>query len=610
MPGLKTKSECIRALGAKSPERIRRQSDPDCLQGGDTSSMIDEALKLAAKGFHIFPLHTPDALGFCSCRNTSCTDVGKHPRTINGLSGATTDEQQIRDWWQMWPQANIGLVTGAISGLVVIDIDPRHGGAETFKALTQQHGELSEKVWANTGGGGWHLIFQHPGVRIRNNQSGKLGVGVDVRGDGGYIVAPPSLHASGKCYTWGSELPGALPALPLWLLTLLAEPTAQQIQTLSDNEIQIAEGARNKTLTSLAGSMRRRGMTEDAIYAALTVENEQRCSPALLDADVRKIAHSVSRYAPEDPVYIYPERTVMENERPDGIYFVNELSGRLHKLYEQGMTGGQTTGLPALDWYYTVKKGQWSVVTGMPGHGKSAVLDTVLHNLAELHNWRIAITSVENQPLERHAAQLISIHTGEPFAKGDIPRMSVGTLERAEKWLDERFVFVLPDEGGCTVGGILDRVLWLHKNDRPIDGVVIDPWNELEHRRPANMNETEYVSQSLTRLRRFARAYDLHLWLVAHPTKLTKDIKTGTYPVPTLYDISGSAHFRNKADMGLSVWRDMMNERSATEVHVQKVRFRECGKIGKCELYFDVVSGKFQEFPPNYSSYVAEEVNF
>jgi twinkle protein len=95
-----------------------------------------------------------------------------------------------------------------------------------------------------------------------------------------------------------------------------------------------------------------------------------------------------------------------------------------------------------------------------------------------------------------------------------------------------------------------------------------------------------------------------HLWLVAHPTKLTKDPKQGTYPVPTLYDISGSAHFRNKADMGLSVWRDVMNEHSPTEVHVQKVRFRECGRIGKCELYFDVVSGRFTETVPQYERYM------
>jgi twinkle protein len=236
---------------------------------------------------------------------------------------------------------------------------------------------------------------------------------------------------------------------------------------------------------------------------------------------------------------------------------------------------------------------------GMPSHGKSAVLDTILHNLVELHGWKIAITSIENQPLERHAAQLIAIHEGLPFGEGDVPRMDAATMERGLAWLDEHFVFILPDEGGCSVGGILDCVAWTDAQGFVTQGVVIDPWNELEHKRPAGMNETEYVSQSLTRLRRFARMKEKHLWLVAHPTKLQPDVKTGEYPVPNLYHISGSAHFRNKADMGISVWRDMLNESSPTEVYIQKVRFRECGKVGKVELYFNVVSGRFDERPPH-----------
>lgn len=566
--------------------------------------MIEHALAYARRGWHVFPLHTPDAEGNCSCRKPSCPDAGKHPRTMNGLTGATTDEAQITKWWGMWPDANIALATGEQSGVVVLDIDPRHGGRESLKALLDRHGELTEKVYAATGGGGWHLLFRHPGFRVRNVQaSDKLGAGVDVRGDGGYVVAPPSLHASGNRYSWGVE-PAELPEMPAWLKTLLAEPQRASVEFVGEGEI--AEGGRNKSLTSMAGSMRRRGMSEEAMYAALSVENERRCRPPLEDADVRKIAHSVARYEPDAPVYEYPEQTMMEGERPDGIYYVSEFSDRIMRLYEQGMKGGASTGWPALDWHYTVKPKQWTVITGMPSAGKSALLDAMLHNLATLHGWRFAITSAENQPLERHAAQLMALHAGEPFGKGDIPRMSVRTAERAMEWLNEHFVFVLPDEGGSTVAGILERVHWVHEQ-QPLQGVVIDPWNELEHRRPAAMTETEYVSQSLTRMRRFARSNDLHLWLVAHPTKLQKDPRTQNYPVPTLYDISGSAHFRNKADMGLSLWRDLTNEKSPVQIHVQKVRYRECGRPGKCELYMDVVTGRYQETMPYYGSYPASD---
>jgi hypothetical protein len=565
--------------------------------------MIEAALSYAEQGFKVFPLHTP-MLGGCSCRKAACDSIGKHPRTMNGVLDATSEKSKIDYWWRMWPDANIGLATGAESGFIVIDVDPRHGGTETLTQLQEKHGKFVEKVWAKTGGGGWHLFFKHPGFKVKNNQNGKLGSGVDVRGDGGYIVAPPSLHASGESYTWGVDTLD-FPQMPDWLLQLLQQ--SAPAQTFSNDESDIPDGARNQTLTSLAGAMRRKGMSEESIYAALAVENDNRCKPPLTARDVQTISHSIARYSPEDPAFVFPEKTAMDDERPDGIYFVSEIADRVRQLYRTGMRGGLSTGIPALDWNYTVKLGQWTIVTGMPSHGKSAVLDTILHNLVELHGWKIAITSIENQPLERHAAQLIAIHEGLPFGEGDIPRMDAATMESGLAWLSEHFVFILPDEGGCSVGGILDCVAWADANGFVSQGVVIDPWNELEHKRPAGMNETEYVSQSLTRLRRFARMKEKHLWLVAHPTKLQPDVKTGEYPVPNLYHISGSAHFRNKADMGISVWRDMLNESSPTEVYVQKVRFRECGKVGKVDLYFNVVTGRFDERPPTYSTYTQTE---
>jgi twinkle protein len=228
--------------------------------------------------------------------------------------------------------------------------------------------------------------------------------------------------------------------------------------------------------------------------------------------------------------------------------------------------------------------------------GKSAVLDAMLVNLALQHGWRFTVCSPENQPLQRHAAALMEIWAGQAFSRGSVLRMDKETKDAAKTWLAQHFTFILPDEADCTLPGILDLVGQV-KDQHTIDGVVIDPWNELEHRRPAGMSETEYTSQALSKMRRFARFEDVHLWLVAHPTKLQKDVKLGTYPVPTLYDISGSAHFRNKADMGLSVWRDVSNERSATEIHVQKVRFRECGRIGNAGLYFDRDTGRYSEQP-------------
>lgn len=281
-----------------------------------------------------------------------------------------------------------------------------------------------------------------------------------------------------------------------------------------------------------------------------------------------------------------------EPESHNGIYTVNDVRDKVFSLYESGgHQGGVHPGWEKLAELYTVKRGQFTVLTGIPGSGKSAVLDAMLVNLAQSEKWRFAICSIENQPIEQHLSQLIEIYTGKPFSQGPSPRMSKRTLEEALNALHKVFTFVLPPEEQRTLSGLLNLVEGLD-----VEGVAVDPWNELEHRRPTAMTETEYVSQALSRMRYHARTFNQHWWLIAHPTKLQKD-KDGHYVVPTLYDISGSAHFRNKCDMGLVCWRDFTDETGPTTVHVQKVRFRWCGKLGSCDLYFDKKTGRYSEHP-------------
>lgn len=278
-----------------------------------------------------------------------------------------------------------------------------------------------------------------------------------------------------------------------------------------------------------------------------------------------------------------------------GIYTVDDLSERIDLLYEKGLTRGESPGWPTLENLYTVKKGQFTVLTGVPGSGKTQVLDNIMVNLARDKGWRFAVCSLENQPLEQHAATLLEIKTQEPFSPGPTPRMSVQTRDEAKAWLNKHFTFLLPTENDCTITGLLDLADKVRQK-HGLDGLVIDPWNEFEHRRPAMMTETQYTSDILSRIRRFGRTHEIHTWLVAHPTKLTRD-KDGKYPIPTLYDISGSSHFRNKCDMGLVAWRDSNEPKSATVIYVQKVRFRWCGQLGSMELHFDPVTGCYYEYP-------------
>ena len=276
-------------------------------------------------------------------------------------------------------------------------------------------------------------------------------------------------------------------------------------------------------------------------------------------------------------------------QRP-GIYRVRDLRDKVFELFEKGRQPGELPGWRNLNDLYTVKRKQFTVITGVPGAGKSAFLDCLIMNLASNSSWRFAITSVENQPIEDHISVLSEIYTGMPFNKGERPRMSFQLLDESLKWFDEHFIFVLPEEEYRTLPGIIELVDYLS-----VDGVVVDPWNELEHRRPPMMSETEYISRELSRMRYYARQHDQHWWLVAHPTKLQKD-KEGRYVVPTLYDISGSAHFRNKADMGLVVYRDDTETDDApSTIFIQKVRFRWCGKRGQCSLYYNRVTGQFFE---------------
>jgi twinkle protein len=287
----------------------------------------------------------------------------------------------------------------------------------------------------------------------------------------------------------------------------------------------------------------------------------------------------------------------IESARPfpvAGIFEVADLSPQIDCLYDQCATPGALPGWPCLDELYSVRPGEWTLVTGIPGHGKSEVLDAIMVNLARSHGWQFAIFSPENQPLERHFAKLAEKYVGKPFGRGQQPRLTRQELEDAKRWCQERFTFLLPEADELTVDAVLQlaRTAVLRHG---VKGLVIDPWNELDHQRAGGLSETEYISQALTKIRRFAREYSVHVWLVAHPAKLQKDRQTGVYPVPTPYDVSGSAHWRNKADNCLTVFREFKEGNREVEVHVQKVRFKEIGRVGVAVLEYDPLTGRYRD---------------
>lgn len=275
----------------------------------------------------------------------------------------------------------------------------------------------------------------------------------------------------------------------------------------------------------------------------------------------------------------------------EGEHSVREFAENMHKLYAYGMPKGERTGWYSVDEHYTVMPGEWTLVTGVPGHGKSEWLDALTLNLAENSGWRFAVFSPENQPTEYHLSKLAEKYLNKPFGDGPNPRMSATELDRTLTFLEQHYTFLLPEYP--TVESLLERlrIIVLRKG---IKGIVLDPWNEIDHERPSHQTETEYISKALSKLRAFTRAHGVHLWIVAHPTKLQKDAK-GVYPVPTPYDVAGSAHWRNKADNCIAVWRDVAVRTDLVDVHVQKVRKKAVGRVGKVSLRWCHITGRYIE---------------
>ncbi len=277
----------------------------------------------------------------------------------------------------------------------------------------------------------------------------------------------------------------------------------------------------------------------------------------------------------------------------EGVFTVNDLVEGVCDLYREGLKPGASPGWSNLYKLYSVNPGEMTIVTGIAGHGKSEVNDNIVINLAKSHGWRFGIFSPENQPLSIHCMKLLEKWNCQPFGDWSKKRMNSQEMFQGLESLQEHFYFILPNEDELTVDAILSKAKTLVFR-KGIRGLIIDPWNEIDHSRPSNLSETEYISQCLTRIRRFARDYRVHVWLVVHPTKLQKDVK-GKFPVPSLSDCMGSSHWRNKADNGLSVWRDFEDQNGKIEVHVQKIRFKHIGKPGVATLYYDRATGNYSE---------------
>jgi hypothetical protein len=257
-----------------------------------------------------------------------CQPCAKRPIPPRGFHDATADAAIIARWLRQHSRANWAVATGAASGIVVIDIDAQHGGPQALAALEARLGPLPAGPRARTPHGGSHYFFAYPtdGRQVPCSV-GRLGPGVDVRGDGGYVLLPPSRvrRADGSIgtYQWEAPLPpggGPLPALPpAWLAALRAAPCTTRSVTGEDRdpgygvEIDaIPEGRRNIFLAAVAGLLRRYGLAPAAVARGVAAVNTAVCAPPLADVEARRLALGMCRY----PVGPTPRARVRRSQPP------------------------------------------------------------------------------------------------------------------------------------------------------------------------------------------------------------------------------------------------------------------------------------------------------
>jgi hypothetical protein len=343
-------------------------------------AFLHEALGLAAQNLYVLPVHYVRDDGSCSCADPNCEHMGKHPDTAHGFKDATTDAKRIELWDRRSPQSNLGIATGP-SRLVVIDADCKNGtpGLEEWARLVAElGGELEDTAMVRTQSGGLHVLYRAGQYEIPSS-AGTLAPGIDVRAEGGFIVAPPSVGELGR-YEWieGHGL-DRLHDLP----SALAERLVGRAPRPSEPDtglVLIPKGKRNAALTRLAGAMRRPGMQEDEILAALRLVNANRCSPPLADQEVVRIVTSVSAYEPETGSASAGGQallTCLEDVEPEQVEFLWEariVKAKLNMLF----------GEPGLGKSFLSLDCAARVSQGLPWpDGGSAPLGTVILLTAE-----------------------------------------------------------------------------------------------------------------------------------------------------------------------------------------------------------------------------------
>lgn len=286
----------------------------------ENNPAIKSALSFAKIGGKVIPVHSVSN-NRCSCSNPSCTKQGKHPALDKWPDRASDDPAQIKTWIEASPTTNLGFTTGKRSGVAVLDVDADHGGFESLAELEREIGPLPTTPTAKTGGGGRHYYFKYPNIDLKNSVGFRKGL--DIRGDNGFVVAPPSVHKSGLRYEWLPNLSlddVTLSPFPPLLIEAIKKPKKQEPKSAPD---RVSEGNRNDSLFKYGCSLRAKGHEEYEIALLLLAFNEKHCVPPLEDLEVAGIVERCSKYEKGDAEKSSPNTDGQYVEKNGRIYLAN-----------------------------------------------------------------------------------------------------------------------------------------------------------------------------------------------------------------------------------------------------------------------------------------------
>jgi Bifunctional DNA primase/polymerase, N-terminal/AAA domain/Primase C terminal 1 (PriCT-1) len=479
----------------------------------------EAALIYVEAGFSIIPLHWI-AKNKCSCGRGDCASPAKHPVTQHGLKDASNDPAQIKAWWKQYPKANIGVCTGqASNGLTVIDIDVAKGGQ--IAAV-----DIPITLEVETGAGFHFWLRSSQEIK---NSAGKLGQGIDVRGWGGYVVAPPSVHSTGRIYTFRNQDPIA--DFPLEILAKLQPPVEEDQDLIlsysSDMMPDFApEGSRNDFLARIGGKLRRQGFSPTEIESTLLTTNLQRCSPPLTDKEVRRIAQSVGRYIPvgqiDSQIEDEPDLTSTNNGTHDPDSQPDLTAPETNSSGREPLIGAITTGQLRTTVFGKPEmvlqglfRSDWGLVIGIGSVGKSAFLFNVCVSLASGRPF-LPIVPEGQQP---RRILYLDFEGNNWRSQEQVEILGKALTEEENQLVDENLHWAIEPEVDNKPLRLNDRKslqnLAAYIKQHKIDLVIIDTVAQAANLRDENSN-AEVQQNVVVPIRRLTKHCDVAALLVHH----------------------------------------------------------------------------------------------